>query len=117
MGRLSDVSAAHERSEPPDLGEVSIVDQPDQNRYELRVDGKVRGLVVYCDRGDVRALVHTEIDQPLQGMGLAADLVRRVLDDIVRDGRQVVPSCPYVDWYIQRHAEYQPLLAAGAHRA
>lgn len=96
-----------------DQGAVTIVDRPEQNRYELRLDGQVRGLVVYCDADHVRALVHTEVDAAVQGRGLAAELVRHALDDARRDGRQVHPACPYVAYYIERHPEFAPLVAAG----
>lgn len=91
-------------------GTVTIVDRADQHRYELRIDDKVCGLVVYSDDGSARALVHTEIDDSRQGQGLAGDLVRQVLDDARRDHRQVVPACPYVERFIERHPAYRDLL-------
>ena len=91
-------------------GVVDIIDRADQHRYELRVDEEVRGLAVYSDADDVRAIVHTEIDVQLQRHGLAGRLVRRVLDDARRDHRTVVPACPYVEWYIEQHPEFGSLV-------
>ena len=92
-------------------GDLTIVERADQHRYELRLDGEVRGLAVYCDDGLVRAIVHTEIDERVQGRGLAGELIRQALVDIDRDGRRVQPACGYAAYYIGRHPEFQHLLA------
>jgi uncharacterized protein len=92
-------------------GGVSIVERPEQHRYELHLDGEVRGLAVYCDQGQVRAIIHTEVDERVQGRGLAGELVHRALVDIARDGRQVQPACGFAAWYIEQHPEFAHLLA------
>ncbi len=92
-------------------GELSVVERPEQHRYELRLGGEVRGLVVYCDDDRVRAIIHTEIDHRVQGRGLAGVLVRQALVDIAREGRQVQPACGYAAWYIEQHPEFAHLVA------
>ena len=92
-------------------GDLSIVERVEQHRYELRLDGEVRGLAVYCDSGDVRAIIHTEVDSRVQGRGLAGELVRRALVDIAAAGKRVKPACGYAAWYIEQHPEFQPLVA------
>ena len=91
-------------------GDVSIVERAEQHRYELHLDGEVRGLAVYCDAGDVRAIIHTEVDERVQGRGLAGVLVHRALVDIDRAGKRVQPACGFASWYIEQHPEFQHLV-------
>ena len=46
------------------------------------------------------------------GHGLGGTLVRGALDDVRARGGSVVPLCPFVRGWIDRHPEYQDLLSA-----
>jgi predicted GNAT family acetyltransferase len=46
----------------------------------------------------------------MQGQGLAGRMVAVVLDDLRERARLVVPTCPYVRTFIDRHSEYVELL-------
>jgi predicted GNAT family acetyltransferase len=54
---------------------------------------------------------HTEIDAPLRGDGLGAELVRGALDDVRARGRTIFPTCWYVAAFVDEHPEYHDLLA------
>ena len=82
-----------------------------RHRYEIEVDGKVAGSMVYRQQGDTLDLVHTEVDDAYQGQGLAAQLARFALDEARRGGRKIIPSCAYVAAYLQRHPQDQDLVA------
>lgn len=88
----------------------AVADAPDRARFEIRVAGEVAGFVTYRRRDGELALLHTEIDDAHQGEGLAARLVRDVLDRARVDGLAVVPYCPYVAGYLARHPEYLDLV-------
>jgi predicted GNAT family acetyltransferase len=47
----------------------------------------------------------------LRGRGIAEQLVRAALADARTAGNKVVPACSYVAKFIERHHEYQDLLA------
>jgi uncharacterized protein len=79
-------------------------------RYEILVDGEVVGFVQYNVRGGRLILVHTEVDSSRQLKGLATTLVRGALDDVRRRGLHVVPVCPFVERFIERHPEYDDLV-------
>jgi predicted GNAT family acetyltransferase len=49
---------------------------------------------------------HTEVQPQHEGKGIAGALVRHVLEDARRQGRGVIPLCPYAAAYIKRHPEY-----------
>jgi uncharacterized protein len=87
-----------------------ITDNPDQHRYEIRVDDELAGFVQYRRREGLIALIHTEIDTRFEGKGLASQLISAVLDEARVSGTAVLPFCPFVNGYIARHAEYVELV-------
>jgi hypothetical protein len=54
--------------------------------------------------------VHTEIEPEYEGRGLASELIRSALDTARANGLQVLPLCPFVREYIERHDEYLELV-------
>src|SRR5262249_25413845 len=46
-----------------------------------------------------------------RGRGIADELVRHALDDVLARGYKVIPSCWFVRVFIDRHEKYKPLLA------
>jgi predicted GNAT family acetyltransferase len=82
------------------------------HRYEIVVDDAVAGFVTYRDRGDERALLHTEVDRAFEGRGLASRLIRAALEDARSRGLAVLPHCPFVRSFIGKHPEYVDLVPA-----
>lgn len=78
--------------------------------FEITVDGVHAGLVTYHDRGENRALPHTEIDDAFQGQGLASVLIRGALDQTRAEGLKVLPFCPAVRKFVHKNVEYQDLV-------
>jgi uncharacterized protein len=91
---------------------IEVTRNDELSRYEIRVDGAVVGFSDYRLRGDRQVFVHTEIDPAFRGRDLAATLVQEALDDARRNGRRVVPRCPYVAEFIDEHPEYADLVGA-----
>ncbi len=82
----------------------------DEHRYELWEGDDRVGVAVFHDRGRRRVFVHTEVDDEHEGRGFASDLVRGALDDTRAQARPVVPLCPFVAGWIDRHEAYQDLV-------
>ena len=55
-------------------------------------------------------ITHTVVDPELRGQGIAATLVERVVEFAKEENRKIVPICPYVVDYFQKHEEYEDLL-------
>jgi len=91
---------------------ADVVHNPDLSRYEIRVDGKVVGFTQYRDRPEAIDFVHTEVDDAYEGQGLAGQLAREALDDVRAQGRKVIATCPFIKGWIEKHEDYQGLLAA-----
>lgn len=90
--------------------EIAIRDAPDEQRYEVRADGELAGFAQYRAKPGQIAFTHTEIDDRFEGQGLAGKLVASALDDARRRGLAVLPFCPFVKGYIERHREYLDLV-------
>jgi predicted GNAT family acetyltransferase len=91
---------------------ISVRDDADGERYEIRVDGELAGHIEYRAAPGEIALVHTEVDDRFEGRGLAGKLTAFALDDARRRGLAVLPFCPFARGYIQRHREYEDLVPA-----
>jgi uncharacterized protein len=90
--------------------QVTIADNTEGRRYELRVDGEMAGFLTYRLHAGLIELVHTEIDEEFEGKGLGSRLISFALDDARKQGLAVLPSCPFVNDYIQRHRQYVDLV-------
>ena len=80
-------------------GEPTIVDDVAAHRFEVRVDGAV-------------AFTHTVVDEAFEGRGLGSALARGALDAVRAEGSAVLPFCPFIRSWIQRHPEYVDLVPA-----
>ena len=92
---------------------VTVHDNPDQNRYEALVEsGVVAGVAEYQKRSGLLVFTHTEVDDAFEGQGVGSALARGALDHARTTGLPVRPLCEFMKSYIDRHPEYQDLLAA-----
>lgn len=91
-------------------GPIEVRHNQAKSRFEAEVDG---GLSVadYVLRDGEMIMTHTYTPPELRGRGIAEKLVRAALEHARAEKLKVVPACSYVDIFIQRHPEYQPLVA------
>jgi predicted GNAT family acetyltransferase len=82
----------------------------DQGRFQTIVNGQPC-IADYRLAGSVMSIVHTEVTPSAQGRGIAAELMRAVLDYAREAGLKVRPLCSYARVYMQRHPETASLLA------
>ena len=83
---------------------------PTQHRYEFHTDAGA-ALALYRLADGVMTFTHTEVPMALRGRGIGSQMMRGVLDDVRAQGMKVVPHCPFVADYIERHPQYTDLLA------
>lgn len=89
---------------------VTVRDDPDGHRFVAEVDGEVAGFAVYHVRGGRYLFVHTEVAPAFEGRGIAGELARGALDQVRQRGARVVPLCPFIAGWIDRHADYGDLV-------
>jgi len=91
--------------------EITIVpDDQGGGRYELTVDGQPAGELDFREEAGRRVFTHTGVRDEFEGQGLAGKLARRALDDARVHGVQIVPLCPFVASYLERHPDDQDLV-------
>jgi predicted GNAT family acetyltransferase len=91
--------------------ELSVVHDPDNERYVLLRDGVEIGQTVY-DRPEPGLIefLHTEVDSSLQEHGLGSALAAGALDDVRANSTdRVAAICPFVSGFIRKHPEYAGL--------
>jgi uncharacterized protein len=91
--------------------DLEVRDNRDDQRYEATVDRELAGFTEYRLRPGLIAFIHTQVDSAFEGQGVGSALVREALDDARRRGLEVLPFCPFVNSYIERHRDYADLVA------
>ena len=89
---------------------IEVVDASDKGRFEVRVDGDLAGFADYSRMGGRIIFRHTEIHDAYEGRGLGSKLAQGALDAARAGGHPVVPLCPFIASYIERHPDYQDLV-------
>lgn len=87
-----------------------VKDNPAKNQFELMVEGHA-ALAAYRLKPGVITFTHTEVPKELGGRGIGSQLAKGVLDQARERGLKVVPLCPFIKAYIEKHAEYADLVA------
>ena len=80
------------------------------SRFETTVDGTT-AYISYVDNGDVMVFDHTIVPSEIGGRGIAGELTKHALEYAREHGKKIVPACSYVAGYLQKHPEYQTLVA------
>ena len=91
------------------MSEITITrtDTPTKARYAAAMEGvegegeltlsKVSKVLIIAD--------HTGVPDSMRGMGVGKALVERLLADARAAGQRIVPLCPFVRAYADRHKE------------
>jgi len=74
------------------------------HQFEVVLNGQ-RAYLAYVDLGkQTLDIYRTYVPDALRGRGIAAELTRHALEFARREGYSVIPSCSYVERYIEQHA-------------
>jgi predicted GNAT family acetyltransferase len=91
---------------------IEIRDDRARGALEARADGEVIGKIVYftLDAPEPALVpVHTEVASAHEGKGIAGSLARELYAMAAREGVAVVPLCPYVAKWAERHPDEAPV--------
>ena len=97
-------------TDPRAPDEILVADNPGERRYEAFVGETRAGFADYHAQPGLVTIMHTEIDPAFEGKGVGSRFVREMLADIRRREAKVLPVCPFVRAFLQRHPEYADLV-------
>ena len=99
------------------LVSFSVVDVPERERFEARDSaGAVAGVVTYQLSGNIVVYTHTEVAPEFENQGVGSELARAVMNDARSKNRTVVPMCPFISGWLDKHPEYEKLVARTTRR-
>jgi len=87
----------------------SLINNEKANQYEFHIKGKI-AKIEYRLKGNKIYITHTEVPPALGGQGVGTQLVEQVLQDIKSKELTLVPLCPFVKAYVNRHTEWLKLV-------
>jgi predicted GNAT family acetyltransferase len=79
------------------------------HKYYALIDGHEAHILFTPAGAHTLDFRHTLVPTALRGRGVAEALVRNALDDVHARGERIIPTCPFVQAFLTRHPEYQPL--------
>ena len=88
-----------------------VTDNAARRRCELDVGGSI-AFIDYRRQGETLFLNHAEVPVNLRAHGAGARLVKATLELVRERGERVVPVCPFVEAFMQRHPEFAELRAS-----
>ncbi|MBJ9974255.1 N-acetyltransferase [Pseudomonas sp. S75] len=84
------------------MSEMTIHHDQAGHQFETNVDGH-RAYLTYMDLGkQTLDIYRTFVPNALRGRGIAAELTKKALQYAEQMGYTVIPSCSYVERYIER---------------
>ncbi|MDR0895303.1 MAG: N-acetyltransferase [Prevotellaceae bacterium] len=94
--------------------DYELFDNQACQQYEFHVEGRTpRVQYIKTKAGEVY-LTHTEVPFGLGGKGIGSSLVEKTLRNIRSQGLRVVPLCPFITVYINRHPEWKDFVMKAA---
>lgn len=85
---------------------TTVVQAAQLSRYEVYLGDDLAGFAEYLDHEHQRIFYHTEIGAEFGGKGLASTLIRNALGETVEAGLRIVPLCPFVQGYVEKHDDF-----------
>jgi len=80
-----------------------------QHRFETSIENLLC-VIDYSLSGTNLSLNGVRVPKALEGRGIAGELTQTALDWARAEKYRVFPVCPYVQTWIQRHADYANLI-------
>jgi len=91
------------------MADVQVTDNTEAHRFEVNLEGDV-AFAEYSlvDHGMI--LPHTLVPEAFEGKGVASALAKTALGYARERGLKVIPTCPFMSGYIQKHPEWHDIV-------
>ncbi len=95
----------------------TVSDLVEKERFEARDEaGALAGLLTYQVTGPIIACTHTDVEPAFAGTGVEDVLCRAVMEDAKARNRTVVPMCQVLSAWLDKHREYEKIVARSTRR-
>jgi predicted GNAT family acetyltransferase len=84
---------------------MEIKHQPEARRVWTDIDGYTAYVEYELDQDSLNIL-HTIVPPPLEGQGIASQLVKFTYDHALQQGLKIKATCSYAVAWLKRHPEY-----------
>lgn len=96
---------------------LTLRNNDEQHRYEAFEDGVLVAFSEYNVLSDSLMFTHTEVLPEHEGKGVGSFIAAEVLGDARKQGKFVIPACPFISAYLRKHREYIDLVKPEIQRA
>ena len=86
-----------------------VINNESKSQFEYHEDGHV-AVAGYQLKPDVIVLTHTEVPKELGGRGVGNKLATAALEHARAKSLRVIPLCPFMSSFIDKHPEYKELV-------
>ena len=90
--------------------DISVENDEKGRQFHAEVDGHRAHLDYVRHPDGTLDLIHTEVDPALRGKGVGEAVVRFAFDAARSGGFKLIPTCPFVKKFVERHPEYADLV-------
>jgi predicted GNAT family acetyltransferase len=91
------------------MDETRVTHNQAADRFEITVEGQLAELTYRRDSNRLM-LTHTFVPESLRGRGIGSALVKAAIEEAIAEGSPVVPVCPFVRDWLERHPEVEARL-------
>jgi uncharacterized protein len=88
---------------------AEVIRNEKTGRFEITLEGETAFAEFRLTEGGI-ILPHTVVPAAFEGRGVGSQLARAALGYAREQGLAVIPLCPFIAAYIQKHPEYQDLV-------
>lgn len=92
------------------MSDKRVTDNTQAHRFEIFVDDELAGYAQYRQEDGSVAFTHTVVEPHYEGKGVGSALASGALDAVRAAGGSVLPYCPFIRSYVQRHPVYLDLV-------
>jgi predicted GNAT family acetyltransferase len=92
------------------MSEATVVHVPEEQAYEISLEGEAVGFTAYAELPGKRIFFHTEVDDDYEGQGLASRLVRAAAAETRDAGLRIMATCPYWRRWLQSHHDFDDIV-------
>ncbi|AZA89038.1 N-acetyltransferase [Chryseobacterium shandongense] len=91
--------------------EVTHNNNEKNGNFEAFIDGNHAGLMTYTWAGEERFIIdHTEVEEAYNGKGVGKEMLLAAVDFARKNGKSIIPLCPFAKATFQKHEELQDVL-------